>query len=43
MVGYWQSGQVKFVTEGVVLPDPCPVGGRRWRGQSSVEMSQVTF
>ena len=23
----WQSGQVKFVTKGVVHPGPCPVGG----------------
>ena len=37
MLGYWRSGQVKFVTEGVVLPHPCPVGGGHWRGHSSVE------
>ena len=37
VLGYWQSGQVKFVTEGIVLPDPCPVGGGHWRGHSSVE------
>ena len=44
VLGSRQSGKIELVTEGVVLPDPCPVGGGRWRGHSSVEeVSQATF
>ena len=44
VLGPWKRGQIELGAEGVVLPDPCPVGGGCLGGHGSVqEVSEAAF